>query len=70
MCMNLYLSIYLSIYLSSSLGSTFVDVECTFDFSLILFTVVLSAPQNQSSLLFRAWDWHMYHFLVPVAGGL
>ena len=35
---------------------------------LILFTVVLSAPYHQPTLLVRAWDWHRYHFLIPVAG--
>lgn len=58
-------SINLLIY--SSLGFTLVGV----DFSrLILYTVVLFAPDHQHSLLARAWDWHRYYFSRLLVGRL
>jgi len=64
---HFYLSIYLVPWVLHPLVS---DAQSAFNFSLNLFTVVLSAPHHQPSLLVRAWDRHKYHYLVFVVGFL
>src|SRR6218665_2770612 len=39
-----------------------LNALCALDLSRLFFTVVLSAPHHQPSLLFRALNRHRYHF--------